>query len=215
MKGQTVISKRTKLFFAFRASLTATVVAFSGVSANATVNLLGDAGFEQAAYQMPATNVPDWQVTTLNSDTYTQITSEFGNCDQGSAKCFYTKTGSATISQSFSDVAGGTLLIGAAIESHGDNTFSMLFDGKTVLTENFTAATGWENYSVNVTATGHDTLSFVTGQNNWQATVIDNTFALGVAGVPEPSTWAMLLLGFGGMGLAAMRRKRASAPTAA
>ncbi len=122
MKGQSVISKRSKLFFAFRASLTAAVVAFSGASANATVNLLGDAGFEQAAYQMPATNVPDWQVTTSDSDTYTQITSEFGNCDQGSAKCFYTKTGSASISQSFSDVAGKSLSIGAAIESHGDNT---------------------------------------------------------------------------------------------
>jgi hypothetical protein len=210
-----VTSKRSSLFFAFRASLTAAVVALTGANANASVNFLSDPGFEQAAYQMPATDVPGWAVTT-SDDAYTQITSEFGNCDQGSAKCFYTKTGSATISQTFSDVAGKSLSIGAAIESHGDNSFSMLFDGKTVLTENFTAATGWGNYSVSVMATGRDTISFITGENNWQATVIDNSFALGVAGVPEPSTWAMLLLGFGGMGLAAMRRNRKfSAPAAA
>ncbi len=30
------------------------------------------------------------------------------------------------------------------------------------------------------------------------------------AGVPEPSTWAMLLLGFAGVGFAGYRRKRAA-----
>jgi hypothetical protein len=213
IKEQSVISKSSHLVFVFRASLTAAVVALTGASAHASVNFLSDPGFEQAAYQMPATDVPGWQVTPADSDTYTQITSEFGNCDQGSAKCFYTKTGSATISQTFSDVAGQSLSIGAAIESHGDNSFSMLFNGKTVLTETFTAPTGWENYSVNVTATGRDTISFVTGKDNWQATVIDNTFATGSA-VPETSTWAMLLLGFTGMGLAAMRRNRKLSPVA-
>jgi hypothetical protein len=212
--GRSVSSKRSNLFFAIRASLTAAVVVLTGANANAKVNFLSDPGFEQAAYQMPATDVPGWQVTTSDAGTYTQITSEFGNCDQASAKCFYTKTGSATISQTFSDIAGQSLSIGGAIESHGDNTFAMLFNGKTVLTENFTAATSWEIYSAGVTATGRDTISFVTGENNWQATVIDNAFA--VAAVPEPSTWAMLLLGFTGMGLAAMRRNRKlSAPAAA
>ena len=34
-----------------------------------------------------------------------------------------------------------------------------------------------------------------------------------VAAVPEPSTWAMLLLGFAGLGLIAYRRKSAALPT--
>ena len=38
-------------------------------------------------------------------------------------------------------------------------------------------------------------------------TVNDETF---VAPVPEPSTWAMMILGFGGIGLLAYRRKRAA-----
>jgi hypothetical protein len=131
IKGQSVISKSSHLFFVFRASLAAAVVVLTGAKADASVNFLSDPGFEQAAYQMPATDVPGWQVTTSDSGTYTPITSEFGNCDQGSDHCFYTKTGSAAISQTFSDVASQSLSIGAAIESHGDNSFSMLFDGKT------------------------------------------------------------------------------------
>lgn len=202
-----MISKRST-FLVFRATLTAAVLALTGAHANAAVNFLSDPGFEQAAYQEPATDVPGWQVTTASAGTFTQITSDFGNCDQGSAKCYYTKTGSATLSQTFSDVAGQSMLIGGAFESHGDNTFSILFNGKAVLTETFTAATGWEIYSVGVMATGRDTISFVTGVNNWQATLIDNTFA--VAAVPELSTWAMLLLGFTGMGAVAMRRKKAA-----
>ena len=34
----------------------------------------------------------------------------------------------------------------------------------------------------------------------------------GVSAVPEPSTWAMLLLGFAGVGFVAFRRKPLAAP---
>jgi hypothetical protein len=34
------------------------------------------------------------------------------------------------------------------------------------------------------------------------------TLVIGAAAVPEPSTWAMMLLGFAGLGYAAVRRKR-------
>ena len=38
----------------------------------------------------------------------------------------------------------------------------------------------------------------------------------GTSGVPEPSTWAMMLIGFGGLGFAAYRMKKgAKAPLAA
>jgi len=40
------------------------------------------------------------------------------------------------------------------------------------------------------------------------------SFAFVVASVPEPSTWAMMLLGFGGIGLALRRRRRAVHATA-
>jgi PEP-CTERM motif len=37
----------------------------------------------------------------------------------------------------------------------------------------------------------------------------DNVVAGGASAVPEPSTWAMLLLGFTGLGYAAFRRSKA------
>jgi hypothetical protein len=37
---------------------------------------------------------------------------------------------------------------------------------------------------------------------------IDNVVLKAVAGVPEPATWAMMLIGFAGLGLAARRRER-------
>ena len=47
-----------------------------------------------------------------------------------------------------------------------------------------------------------DTLFFTAGPNG------ESDGLFGSLAVPEPSTWAMLLLGFGGLGLAAMRRRR-------
>jgi len=39
------------------------------------------------------------------------------------------------------------------------------------------------------------------------------TMSGGVAAIPEPSTWAMIALGFGALGYAALRRRKASIPT--
>jgi hypothetical protein len=176
-----------------------------GANANAAVNLLTDPSFAQAAYQTPATDVPGWSVQP-GEDTYTQITNDFGTCYEGQATCFYTKTGANVLSQTFSDTAGETLTIGAAIRSQGPDVVQVLFDGQAVLTENFSSATNWAIYSAQlVTATGWDTISFVTPASNWTAVEYDNTFA---AGAPEPTTWAMMMLGFGGLGFAGRRSYR-------
>lgn len=39
------------------------------------------------------------------------------------------------------------------------------------------------------------------------------TMSGGVAAIPEPSTWAMMALGFGALGYAALRRRKTSIPT--
>jgi hypothetical protein len=56
---------------------------------------------------------------------------------------------------------------------------------------------------------------------HWQATngqyldtAIDNIYAGPLSGVPEPATWAMMLLGFGTVGFAMRRRKPTQTPLA-
>jgi hypothetical protein len=45
---------------------------------------------------------------------------------------------------------------------------------------------------------------------------VDNSgsFTVNISAVPEPSTWAMMIVGFAGMGLLAYRRNRKSGPVA-
>jgi len=64
----------------------------------------------------------------------------------------------------------------------------------------------WRVFSGSFTATGNDVLSFanVTGGRN-EGVLLD---AISVAPVPEPATWAMMLLGFGGIGMAVRRRRK-------
>ena len=75
------------------------------------------------------------------------------------------------------------------------------------------SAHGWQTYTFNVIGTGSDTVSFV-AWNNPAFAYLDNV-ALNVSAVPEPSTWAMLLLGFAGIGFMAYRRKSKPALMAA
>jgi PEP-CTERM motif len=54
-------------------------------------------------------------------------------------------------------------------------------------------------------ATGPTTLAFYNGDPPFDYVAgLDN---VSVSGVPEPSTWALILLGFAGLGLMAHRRK--------
>ena len=75
--------------------------------------------------------------------------------------------------------------------------------------------TGWINSTYNIADAGNYVLAF--GVSNWTDTAYDSGMAFSgitVAGVPvgnavpEPGTWAMMLLGFGAVGFA-MRRRRA------
>jgi hypothetical protein len=83
-----------------------------------------------------------------------------------------------------------------------------LFGGGTVTTT-LNTSTAWTSYSLtgfqNLTS-----LTFTAGTSGAFMSApgfgIDN-LTIGAA-VPEPSTWAMMIIGFGGVGVAASRRKR-------
>jgi PEP-CTERM motif len=76
--------------------------------------------------------------------------------------------------------------------------------------------TGWINSTYDIELAGNYVLAF--GVTNWDDTAFDSGMAFSgitVAGVPvdnavpEPGTWAMMLMGFGAVGFAMRRRKPA------
>jgi hypothetical protein len=75
----------------------------------------------------------------------------------------------------------------------------------------------WQSETFNFTATSNDTLISLMGSSGFSYVGLDNVVLTGptVSAVPEPSTWAMMLLGFAGVGFVAYRRKAKPALMAA
>jgi hypothetical protein len=72
---------------------------------------------------------------------------------------------------------------------------------------------GWLEYSYSgLLATGTSTVLQVHGQQDPEAMFFDDfSVTPAVSAVPEPSTWAMMIVGFVGLGSLAYRRKSKSA----
>jgi hypothetical protein len=82
--------------------------------------------------------------------------------------------------------------------------------------------TGWIHSTYTITAAGTYTLTF--GVTNWSDTIYDSGLAFAgvtvdgtpvTGAVPEPSTWAMIILGFAGVGYMSYRRRKQPALTMA
>jgi len=88
------------------------------------------------------------------------------------------------------------------------NAFEVLWDGKVVDSITNSPATDFTALSFTVTAAGGgDTLTFKGGDGPGFNVFSD--VSLSAAAVPEPATWAVMLVGFAGVGLAVRRRKGA------
>jgi hypothetical protein len=121
----------------------------------------------------------------------------------------------ATLSQTFNDVQGATysVMVFYQLSANGDsNAFLTVSAGGQSFTANGPNATPGFVPSTTFTFTGSGsdtiTLSAQTHAGNWY---VDDVSVNGLApssGVPEPSTWAMMLLGFAGLGLAFRRSRR-------
>jgi hypothetical protein len=113
-----------------------------------------------------------------------------------------------TLSQVVSDTSGQSYTLSFWVYQSppnltaSDTSFNVDWNG-TVFTQPIPSGIGYQNYTVTVTGTGLDNLTFVAA-NNPGFTYLDNVSLS--TGVPEPSTWAMMLAGFAGLGFAGYRR---------
>jgi hypothetical protein len=212
--------------------------AFSGAKA---ANLLTNGDFENGYYTSTAGGYTDDEVPngwTPNASFDNQA--GFNKVQHnGSPACCVAESGTnfmymgseppntpSILSQSFSDVHGANYAVSfwAYDMGTGGGYYSPI-DALTVsagsspgvtLTGSLTPQTQYANYTFDFTGTGSDTLT-ISAQNDYCCFVIDNFSITGVpvSAVPEPSTWAMLLLGFSGIGFMAYRRKGKPAMMAA
>ncbi len=95
----------------------------------------------------------------------------------------------------------------------GPTTFlNVSWDGTNVFSESLSGPGDYPytEFTATVVGTGSDTLLF-TSANDPGFTYVDN---ISVSAVPEPSTWALMLAGFAGLGFAGYRRTKSASVAA-
>lgn len=172
---------------------------FSGWTTNGFLSVVGSAGSSQGA-----------NYTATDGDVFARL-------DAGVGEGVFT-----TLSQTFTLLTAGTLSGDAAFLAfdympYDDDSYVRIFDINTSQTV-FSAsvgsvgdygATGWTRFSANL-GPGQYTLEAGVRNNTdnsmSSALLVDNV-ALQTGAVPEPGTWALMILGFGSVG-AMVRRRR-------
>ena len=196
----------------------------SGFSTAANAQIVTNGGFEDPLITNPCCNtvppdmLPGWDATPNVNVVNGTFSSSNGNLAfQGSQYLdLVGQGGTGSISQALSLNVGQIYTLSFA---YSNNLFSgpltasaeILLDGVLfgIVTHNSgtNANLDWQIFSQNFTAqNASTTLTFrnLTGGPN-EGILLD---AISVAAVPEPATWGMMLLGFGGIGMAMRRQRR-------
>jgi hypothetical protein len=116
-----------------------------------------------------------------------------------------------SLSQTFADVTGTTYTVSLflAYQGSGDpGAFFTASAGGQSITQTSLVIFPYMPLSFMFTGSGSDTL-VLEGNTNPSEWFVDDVSVTGAAvgGVPEPSTWAMMLIGFAGLGFVAYRRR--------
>lgn len=184
------------------------ITPFTGSTASATFKYTGALNFNNSA---PQNSGPSGD---LNSALFSLASisgysgggiSAGGGADYSSVGSFLTSSGSASGYQyaSFYKIDLGVLAAGTILTITHDDGASV-FQGATQFGPTVSGPTAQVTDVVTVKTTG-DTFLYYSRQNGTPS--ILGVDALAPA-VPEPSTWAMMILGFAGVGFMAYRRKR-------
>jgi choice-of-anchor C domain-containing protein len=198
--------------------------AHANIVVNGSFELGTDPGGGFVTLNAPdSTSLPGWNVTGGSVD----LIGGYWQAGAGAHSLDMSGNSPGTIaSQTLTTVAGlvyngSFMLAGNTDDSPVVKTIGLSIDGGP--TQSFTFDTtgksktnmGWITETFQFTGTGHDTiqfqsLTFANGTNNpieAFGPALDN---VNVNPVPEASTWAMMILGFAGVGFMAYRRKARS-----
>ena len=137
------------------------------------------------------------------------------NVTAGAHSAYFGAVGSpGGISQSLATTAGQDYRISFDLLNQGGTPsfYQILFGTNVLFTATNPASFGFTNFSTTATATGASTTLAFSFRNDPAFFYLDNISVTAIrAAVPEPATWAMMLIGFGAIG-AAMRRRVATQP---
>jgi choice-of-anchor C domain-containing protein len=138
----------------------------------------------------------------------------YWNPQNGNRSIDLSGDGNGSLSQSFDTIIGQAYAVTFYVAGNPDGgPIVKTFDTgvNVVIPETFDnqgftrSSMGWTPYSFEFTATAlTSTLSFTSTTNTPFGAALDN---VSVTAVPEASTWAMMILGFLGVGFVAYRRK--------
>ena len=170
--------------------------------ARASTNLLINGSFETGDFT-------GWTLSGNIVDTMVEGPLNGVDPEDGNFQAVTGAVGSLNlISQTFSDVSDATYEVSLweASEGGSPSEFDVAINGTDFIDISPVPTSGYAQFTFTFTGTGSDTLS-ISNRNDPNFQFIDNVSVTSVAVVPEPSTWAMFLLGFGALGLAAFRKR--------
>lgn len=203
----------------------AAVLAASVGSTAANAQLVQNGGFENPVITdsccntaPPAANLPDWTVTpdvNVVNGTFMSTNAVHPNLafEGNQYLDLVGQSGNGSISQILATAAGVDYNLSfeyshnlfAGLTSASAQVFiNGVLAGTVTHTGGSTSDLAWQLFHTSFIATGPTTLSFVNtaGAQN-EGVFLD---AVTVAAVPEPATWAMMLMGFGAIGISLRRR---------
>ncbi len=202
---------KIKISYLALAGAIATLVSVAG-GAQAATNLLSNGSFETGDFT-------GWTQSGNTGATDVEVSGFDGlGSEDGTYFAALGPVGSdGLLSQTFSDVAGQNYLASFYVASDGDtpNDFGVTGPGSfSLATMNDLPKSGYIYYSGSFVGSGSDTITF-NFRNDPGYLALDNVSVTSLtSAAPEPTTWAMMLVGFGGLGAAMRGRRRQALATA-